>query len=180
MKINAKIDFHPRVKLKAKRSLDGNIMIFDHEDIDIVYLPESSKCITFPKEEMSDKVYSAQDRMFSFLAKKGIVKQSSIQGGNVFGSMEAQVVESKFEGIDKDQAFLYVIHEYLNTEKPYFKTSDEYDDDRLDALLRPSDEDSTELGDVPQSDTKGSMDSKVRPYGFQYNYSLIREEESEN
>ena len=80
----------------------------------------------------------------------------------------------------KDQAFLYVIHEYLNTEKPYFKTSDEYDDDRLDALLRPSDEDSTELGDVPQSDTKGSMDSKVRPYGFQYNYSLIREEESEN
>ena len=180
MTINAKIELDPRVKLKARRSLDGNIMIFDHEDLDIVLMPEKNKCLTFPKEAMSDKVYEAQDRMFSFLAKKGIISHSSVRGGNVFGSMEADILQAKIPGVDPTQAFLYSIHEYLTDEKPYFKSSEEYDDERLDALLRPSPEDSTELGDVPQSDTKGSMDSRVRPFGFQYNYSLVRESESED
>ena len=180
MTIKARIELDPRIKLKAKRSLDGNIMIFDHEDIDIVYIPESNKCITFPKDEMNDKVYSAQDRMFTFLSKKGVIKKSSVQGGNIFGSMEAEVLQSKYEGIDRDQVFLFVIHEYITGEKPYFKTSDEFEEDRLDHMLRPSDEDSTELGDVPQSDTKGAMDPRVQPFGLQYNYSIIRENESED
>tara|TARA_Y100001954_G_C15390071_1_gene397593 strand:- start:12 stop:554 length:543 start_codon:yes stop_codon:yes gene_type:complete len=180
MSIKATIELDPRVRLKARRSLDGNIMIFDHEDLDIVFLPEKNKCLTFPKESMSDKVYEAQDRMFRFLAKKGVINNSSIRGGNVFGSMEADILESKLPGVDATQVFLFVIHEYINQEKPYFKSSEEYDDERLDALLRPDPDDSTELGDVPQSDNKGSMDSRVRPYGFQYNYSLVRESESED
>lgn len=180
MTINAKIEFDPRVKLKARRTLDGNIIVLDHEDIDIVFIPEKNKCITFPKENLSDKVYAAQDRMFAFMARKGIVSHDSIKGGNVFGSMEAEVLESKVPGVDADQVFLYVLHEYINQEKPYFRSSSQYDDERLDHLLRPDDEDSTELGDVPQAAQKGSMDSKVRPYGFQYNYSLIREDESED
>ena len=180
MTIKAKIELDPRVKLKARRTLNGNIMIMDHEDIDVVYLPEKKKCIAFPKEAMSDKVYASQDRMFKFFAKKGIVDYSTIRGGNVFGALEAEILESKTPGIDQTQAFLYTIHEYLTGEKPYFKSSDQYDDERLDALLRPSDEDSTELGDVPQSDRKGSMHKQIGPYGFQYNYSLVRESESEN
>lgn len=180
MTINAKIELDPRIKLKARRTLDGNIMVLDHEDIDVVFLPEKNKCVTFPKESMSDKVYSAQDRMFKFFVKKGIIDRSTVKGGNVFGAMEADVLESTIPGIDQTQAFLYTIHEYMNQERPYFKSSDEYDDDRLDALLRPSEEDSTELGDVPQSDRKGSMTKQIGPYGFQYNYSLVRESESES
>ena len=180
MTIKAKIKLDPRIKLKARRSLDGNIMVLDHEDIDIVFMPEKNKCITFPKESMSDKVYAAQDRMFSFLAKKGVVSYSTIKGGNVFGSMEAEVLESKIPGVDQSQVFLYTLHEYINEERPYFKISSTYDDERLDRLLRPSEEDSTELGDVPQSDRKGSMHKQIGPYGFQYNYSLVRENESED
>ena len=180
MTINAKIELDPRVNLKARRSLDGNIMIFDHEDLDIVFLPETRKCLTFPKGSMSDKVYEAQDRMFRFLAKKGVIAHSSIRGGNVFGSMEADILESKIPGIDPMQAFLFTVHEYINRERPYFKSSEEYDDERLDSLLRPSEEDSTELGDVPQDPQKGSNDTRVRPYGFMYNYSLVRESESED
>ena len=180
MAINAKIEFDPRIKLQARRTLDGNIIVLDHEDIDIVFIPEKNKCITFPKENLSDKVYAAQDRMFNFMARKGIVSHDSIKGGNVFGSMEAEVLESKVPGVDADQVFLYVLHEYINQEKPYFKSSSQYDDERLDRLLTPDDDNSTELGDVPQAAQKGSMDSKVRPYGFQYNYSLIREDESED
>ena len=180
MSIKAKIELDPRIKLKARRTLDGNILILDHEDIDIVFMPEKNKCITFPKESMSDKVYAAQDRMFSFLARKGVVTHSTIRGGNVFGSMEAEVLESKIPGIDQKQAFLYTIHEYITGEKPYFKSAEHFDDQRLDNLLRPSEEDSTELGDVPQSDRKGSMTKQIGPYGFQYNYSLVRENESED
>ena len=175
MTISVDIQLDPRIDLKARRTLDGNILIMDHEDIDIVLIPEKNKCITFPKEVMSDKVYAAQDRMFSFLAKKGIVSRSTIRGGNVFGAMEADLLESKIPGIDRNQAVLFSIHEYITGEKPYFKTSDEYDDDRLDAMLRPSPEDSTQLGDVPQAASKGSHNSSVRPYGFMYNYSLVRE-----
>ena len=90
------------------------------------------------------------------------------------------MLESKIPGVDRDQAFLYVIHEYISVEKPYFKTSDDYDDERLDAMLRPSPEDSTELGDVAQTDRKGSMHKQIGPYGFQYNYSLVREGQGED
>ena len=177
MKINAKIELDPRVKLKARRALDGSILILDHEDMDIVILPEKKKCLTLPKDAMSDKVYDAQDRLFNFLKRKGIVDYSSVRGGNIFGSMEAELMESALPGIDPLQALLFTIHEYITQERPYFKPSSEFDDERLDSLLRPSDEDSTELGDVPQSDKKGSMSSDVRPFGFQYNYSLVREDE---
>lgn len=180
MSVDVKINFDPRIKLKAKRMLDGNVMILDHEDIDIVFVEEKNKCLTFPKGDMSDKVYQAQDRAFAFMAKKGIVSQSSVRGGNVYGSMEAEILESKLPGVDSMQAFLYVIHEFINDEKPFFKTSSQYSDEHLDSLLRPSDEDSTELGDVPQSDRKGSQHKQIGPYGFQYNYSLVRESESED
>ena len=176
MTINVNIDIDPRIELKARRTIDGNILILDHEDMDIVIMTEKNKCVTFPKNSMSDTVYHSQDRMFRFLAKKGLVDRSSVKGGNVFGSLEAEMLESKVPGVNRDQAFLYSIHEYITGEKPYFKSAKEFDEDRLDAMLRPDPEDSTELGDVPQSANKGSMSSRVRPYGYMYNYSLIREE----
>lgn len=175
MTINVDIKLDPRIELKARRTIDGNIIILDHEDMDIVLVAEKKKCIAFPKEAMSDKVYSSQDRMFKFLARKGLINHSSIRGGNVFGSMEAEMLESKIPGVDYNQALLFTIHEYITGERPYFKSAEEYDDARLDALLKPSDEDSTELGDVPQAASKGSHSPSVRPYGFMYNYSLVRE-----
>ena len=180
MTVNLKIELDPRIELKIRRTLEGSLVILDHEDMDIVLIPEKNKCITFPKEGMSDKVYSSQDRMFKYLAKKGILSPSKIRGGNVFGSMESEIFESAIPGVDRDQAFLFAVHEYISEERPYFKDSSNYDDARLDAMLRPSAEDSTEFGEVPHSDTKGSLHSKVRPYGFMYNYSLIRENESED
>ena len=180
MAIDVTIKLDPRIELKVRRTLDGSILILDHEDMDIVVVPDKSKCVAFPKNEMSDRVYDAQSRMFEFLAKRGLVNRSSIRGGNVFGSLEAEMLESKIPGVNRDQAVLYSIHEYMTDEKPFFRTADEYDDERLTAMLRPSPEDSTELGDVPQKAKKGSNDPSVRPYGFMYNYSLVREGEGED
>ena len=118
MKINAKIELDPRVKLKARRALDGSILILDHEDLDIVLFPEKNKCLTLPKGSLSDKVYEAQDRLFNFLKRKGVVDYSSVRGGNIFGSMEADLMESTIPGIETLQALLFVLHEYIKEESP--------------------------------------------------------------
>ena len=181
MAISVDIKLDPRINLKARKTLEGNILILDHEDIDIVLIKEKNKCVIFPKSNFSDRVYDSQDRVFKFLAKKGVINRSTVRGGNVFGSLEADIVESKIPGVDTTQAMLFAIHEYIKEEKPYFKTLDQYDDARLDSLLRPDPEDSTELGDVPHSPQKGAHSSTMRPYGFMYNYSLVREgKESED
>ena len=93
MPISVKLDQKPvTIELNARRTLSGDIMIFDHEDIDIVIMKEKKKCLAFPKNEMSDRVYDSQDRLYRFLSKRGIVTPESIQGGNVYGSLEAQIM----------------------------------------------------------------------------------------
>jgi hypothetical protein len=179
MTLSVDIEKDPRIDIRARRTLDGNILIFDHEDMDILLSLEGNRCITFPKDQMSDKVYQAQDRMFRFLIGKGIVEHSSVRCGNVYGSMEAKLLEAKTPGIDGMQACLYMISEYLTGEKPFFKSANDFDDERLDYMLHPDDENSTELGDVPQSDKKGSHGVTRGPYGFMYNYSLVREHNEE-
>ena len=177
MTLSVKIKKDPRISLDIRRTLEGNVMIFDHEDIDIILMVEKKMCVTFPKGELTDRAYSAQDRMFRFLINRGVVDHESVRGGNLFGAFEGRMIESKLPGIDSLQATLYTINEYLTGEKPYFaKTAEEFDSDRLDHMLRPDDDESTELGDVPQAAEKGSMDSRVRPWGYMYSYSLIREE----
>ena len=180
MKLTVDIIQDPVISLKARRTLDGNIMIFDHEDIDIFLSIEDKRCLTFPKGTMNDKAYQAQDRVFEYLAKRGIVDKSSVRGSNIHGALEAKLLESKVPGVDSLQACLYAINEYLNEEKPFFRTASEFEDERLDHMLRPSEEDSTDLGDVPQDVKKGSLHPGIRPYGFMYNYSLVRETQKED
>ena len=43
---------------------------------------------------MSEVVYGAESRLFDHLKKKGIVAFDSIQGGNVYGSLEAKILDS--------------------------------------------------------------------------------------
>ena len=83
------------VELEARRTLDNNIMIMDHEEIDIIVYPEKKKILALAKDELDDKVYETQDRFFKFLAKKGVVDAASIHSGNVYGSLEAKLLESK-------------------------------------------------------------------------------------
>ena len=58
------------LEMKARKTLDGNIMIFDHQEMDIVLMPEKSKIVTFAKNDFSEMVYAAQNRLFEFFEKK--------------------------------------------------------------------------------------------------------------
>ena len=113
-----------------------------------------------------DKVYKTQNRLFEFLAKKGLISYGSIQGGNVFGSLEATLLESVDEKIDPFHVALFLIENFMKKERPYF--ADDFEEEEEEYLLNPSEEDSTELGEVPHEEKKGSLvPGWVRgPYGM--------------
>ena len=56
-----------RLELDLRQSMNGDLMIFDHGDIDIVLSPAKNKVVVFPKETMTDLVYGAQNRLFAHL-----------------------------------------------------------------------------------------------------------------
>jgi hypothetical protein len=143
------------IKLNARKSIDGNVMIFDHIDIDIVMMPEKKKIVAFPKETMSDIVYGAQNRMFDFLIKKGIILPETVQGGNVYGALEGIFPESK--SADTTNIVLLSLSKFMDEERPYFAYDKAYQQQEIDRLVDPEDEEYTELGEVPHSAQKGSI-----------------------
>ena len=145
-------------KLNLRRALNGDLMIFDHSDIDIIILLEKKKIVAFAKDMMSEVVYGAENRLFTHLRKQGVIAYDSIQGGNVYGSMEGLLLEKKQEG--EPEAFdyvLYQISEWMKLEKPHTDFIESHDEMMDDALLDPDEENSTELGEVPHEDEKGSI-----------------------
>ena len=162
-------------ELKIRKTLDGNLMIFDHADIDIVILPTKNKVLALPKETMTDAVYGAQNRLFAHLKRKGVIDLTSVQGGNVYGSMEAVIAESH-EGLEPIKMVLLNVDTFITEERPYFDFVRSYVDQADELYTDPDDLHSTELGDVPHSDNKGSIKpGYVRdPYGLSQLYKIQR------
>tara|TARA_R110000824_G_C15107872_1_gene666885 strand:+ start:242 stop:766 length:525 start_codon:yes stop_codon:yes gene_type:complete len=152
------------VELNVKKSLDGNIMIFDHEDIDIVIVAESNKVVTFPKNEYSKHVYPSQDKLFNYLRRDGVIQYDSIKGGNIFMSMEAVIAES--EEVNSIDATLYSISKFMIKEREIFEYENDMEEQEEENLTSPTDEDSTRLGEVPQDPKKGSIVPGGNPYGM--------------
>lgn len=142
-------------KLNMRRALNGDLMIFDHKDIDIVVMMEKQKIVAFAKDLMSEVVYGAESRLFEHLKKAGVIAFDSIQGGNVYGSLEGTILESK--ELDSIKASLYEISQWMDTERPYFASVESHEEMMDDALIDPDAENSTELGEVPHEDEKGSI-----------------------
>lgn len=165
------------LEMNARRALNGDIMITEHDLIDIIVSPSKSKIITFPKKLSEREAYPVQDRLLIMMREKGIVDPSTIQGGNIFMSLEATLHESISESVDAVQSAIFVTSTFLEEEKPDIMARKHLQHDLMMHWANPEEEESTELGQVPHSDRKGSMDSRVRPYGYQYMYSVLRESE---
>jgi len=145
------------LELNARSTLDGNFAIFDHHDIDIVVMPKESKILTMAKEQMSDEVYDTQNRLFEFLVKKGIVLPETVQGGNVYGSLEAKYPMVNEQGIDTFQATILGISKFIDEEKPFFEWQKQSEVEKHKELLEPEVDSSTELGEVPQRQVQGTI-----------------------
>ena len=157
-----------RLEIDARKSLDGDVMIFDHGDIDIVLSSTKNKVTAFPKETMNDLVYGAQNRLFSYLQKKGLILPESIQSGAFFGAFEATLQQSEKETISAPKLTLINISNFIEEERPYFEQTEAIISMADDELIHPDKADSTELGEVPQAVEKGS----IRPGFVRDQYSL--------
>ena len=143
------------VALNARRGLDGSLLIMDHNKIDIAVIPEPMKIITFPKTTSTEDVYDYQNKLLELLADKGVVDRGSIQGGNIFRSLEGEIYVN--EQVNSLQAAVFVITEFLVRETEADKVADQYEKELEDMYTHPDDRDTTEYGEVPQYAEKGSM-----------------------
>ncbi len=157
-----------RLELDARKSLSGDVMVFDHGDIDIVLSPSNSKVIAFPKDVVNDMVYGAQNRLFTHLQKRGIIIPESIRAGSFFGSYEATIQKPSDESIKASKLALINISGFIDEERPYFESTDAIISMSDDELIHPDKADSTELGDVPQAVEKGS----IRPGYVRDSYAM--------
>jgi len=160
---------------EARKSLNGDFMIYDHDLIDIVVSSEKSKIYTFPKNETSEETYDTQRKLLEMLGRFGVVDRDSIKSGSVHSSLEADVHKSADEKISSFQMALLEVYNFIQEEKPNMDSREAYKDKLQNFFLDPDDEETTELGEVPHADKKGSLDHQVRPYGYQYMYSILRE-----
>ena len=148
--------YNPKMKMALRKSLAGDYIVSDHADLDIVVQPEKKQVLAFPKNEMSDDVYAAQDRLFDFLARKGVLVRDSVQAGNVYGTIQATYPEAT-NGANETEVVIYSIGRFIEEEKPYYTHDDALEDAMVQSVTNPSEEDSTELGEVPQEVEKGTV-----------------------
>lgn len=160
---------------EARKAVNGDLLIFDHDLIDIVVSREKSRLSTFPKSNITEECYHAQKDLLETLAGLGVLDRGSIKSGAVHSSLEANILESNEETVSGFQITLLEIFNFLQEEEPNIKSREMYKDKLQNFFLDPSAEDSTELGEVPHKEKKGSLDHQVRPYGYQYMYSILRE-----
>tara|TARA_R100001086_G_C11801167_1_gene248868 strand:+ start:493 stop:1023 length:531 start_codon:yes stop_codon:yes gene_type:complete len=159
------------LEMDIRKSLSGDLMIFDHGDIDIVLSTATNKVTAFPKEILSDYVYGAQNRLFTFLQKRGVIIPETIRAGSFFGSFEATMQKPINEEISAAKMTLVNISEFINEERPYFEAMEAYVAETESEYTDPDKEKSTELGEVPQSAEKGSM-RYVRDAAAHYLYTM--------
>jgi hypothetical protein len=149
-------DLKPRtIELAARRAVDGKIMVFDHNLIDVVIAPEEGKVITFSKTNQNDLAYEAQDRLFSFMQTKGLIMPESVKAGNIYGSLEASYpVESKYA--DTTNVALYLVYEFMQDESRFLDLKRDVEREEEERIFDPNSADSTELGEIPHEERKGT------------------------
>jgi len=149
-----------KIDLNSRKSIDGNIIIYSHPEIDIMIAPLKLKIVTFPKSSLNDYVYDVQKRFFDFLRNKGAITYDSVQGGNVYGSIEATYPKESEYG-DPTQYLLLSVYKFLKQDVPNTSYVRSIKDDREEKMTDPVASETTELGEIPHEEEKGEMDVRV-------------------
>ena len=155
-----------KVYLKIRSTLEGNYIIYDHLLYDIIIMPSKNKILTFLRADAKVDPYPSQNKLFNFLRYRGIIAPDTIQGGNVYGSLEA--IYPVNDKVDTLEVILLAIYDFLKEEVPEITDAIEFENAIEDHYTDPEAEDSTELGKVPHSSKKGTIDPQQKPYGLIY------------
>lgn len=164
-----KIKFGPRftkIKLNVRKTLDNNIVIYDHPLIDIVIIPSKNKIFTVPKDVPNSDTYPAQDRYFKFLDRKGVLVKGTVRSGAILNSLESFYPPN--DKIDVMQVILLLTKRFLDKEMEFINISKDYEENVEDMYANPEEKDTTELGEVPQEPRKGHVNIYQTAYGILY------------
>ena len=171
------IEDGPKIELKLniRRSLNGDYILRDHPLMDIIIMPQKNKILALSKDSMGDRTYYSQNKLFDFLYKKGIIDPSSIQGGNIYSSMEATLYTPSMEGVSALESALLSISKFLDHELPMFAYEKQLDARFDQEITEPDPTNSTELGDVEQKEKRGILGQSIHTPQNAYNYSYFGE-----
>jgi hypothetical protein len=142
------------VKLRIRKSVDGQVFIRDHDRYEIVISPEEGLVKTYPKDEYTEVSFQAQQSFFKFLTEKGIIDRESIQGGNIYGSLQANIVQAEMESQDPIQLLIYVIYKFMEEERPKFRYTSDLLKQQIKAMTDPPEEEATDPYEVRKKEDK--------------------------
>ena len=168
-----------KFSLDIRQTLGGDYVIYDHPDIDIVIMPKLKKVVAFPKDKISDLTYDTESRLFDFMTKKGVIARDSIQGGNVYASLQGlfetpPTPKPSGEGEEKKpldalQPVLFTIAKFIETEKPRYEYLNKLEDEDEEYYTEPTEDNSTELGKVPHAREKGTIRPGIYYQSYMHN-----------
>jgi hypothetical protein len=152
--------------VNVKKTLEGNILIKDHPLIDILIDPRNNKIITMAKDDKYRDTYSAQKELYELLKKFGLITHGSVQGGSVYGSLEATYPQN--DKVDSLSAVLVGIYKLLQQHEEYSKIERDYEETFEDSLTDPEEGEYTDYETAMSTHRvrKGSIDPKQKAFGL--------------
>jgi hypothetical protein len=164
-----------KVNLDIRKTLDGNFIIQDHPYIDIIISPSKSKILVLSTLSMDDKTYYTQNKYLDFLYKRGVIDPSTIQAGNIYASMEAAIPQTE-EKVDPIEVIIFSTALFMDKERPSFEYEKAMRREQDNYLTNPDEDDSTELGEVPQKARQGSIGTAAYSINKHYNIAYLGEQ----
>lgn len=144
-----------KITLNVVKTLEGNIVVRDHEDIDIIIVPVAKKIILLPKSTMHEDIYPIQKRFFNKMRENGVIMIGSESTGFIHNSFEAIYIDS--QTINAIAVILLFVDQFIQEEKEIYSKMNEREEEIEKQLLSPSDEKSTEWGEIPDKELDGSQ-----------------------
>tara|TARA_B100000131_G_scaffold269071_1_gene268259 strand:- start:587 stop:1138 length:552 start_codon:yes stop_codon:yes gene_type:complete len=160
------------ISLKIKKTLDNNLLIDDHEYMDVIIVPSENKIMSLPKPDTEKDVFEYQKDMMDSLFRGGVTEPLSTQGGPRFGVVEA-TYPSEAE-VDPLQAVLLQISEFMKRTSSAELAARSYDKNIEDNFVDPPDDETTAYGEVPpyedtpDGESQGSISYSYAGYGYLY------------
>ena len=164
MKFSINPELHKtEVKVKARRSYNGDIVLYEHPEVDVAISTNKTKILVIPKGKVSDDSYDIQDKIFNYLSKRGVVDPASVQSSSAYGILEGKYYQN--EDIGVLGLVIYEVNNFIQKDKENY-VYDEIFDKMEKEMIDPEDDRTTELGEIPHEEMQGALrPGYIYPYG---------------
>ena len=155
------------VELQVSKTMGGNLLISDHEKMDIIIVPAQNKISTLPKLYAGDNIYEYQRDLIYSLYRGGVIDPEGIQGGVRFGVLEA-CMAAPVDDIDPVQVARLEIEKYIKKTMGEEVKAREYDKNIEDRFTDPNAEESTEYGEIKPEEEEAYRQSQVQDPAYTF------------